>query len=156
MATAEVNKELDDLAFRIYSQRLASRQMNRGGEQETIEAYRMAEAFIETRDKINRGVIKTAKPGQLVLADCCAPNLPRTHPHNLVAQLHTDRQGTQTPGDPNKINRIGKFLNDNPTPESNPDELIVKLNRQFPDLGWDLPTINVARAIFPAYMQTPK
>lgn len=139
--------ELDTLAFELFKAR-AGRQ---GGEFEALAAYKQAEAFLSVRDKVHTGELTPAGPEGPQLADCCCPNMPRTHPYNLVAKLHTDRKGVETLGDLGKVNRIKKWLDKNPTPESDPENLVSRLNREFPELGWDLPTINTARAILPAY-----
>ena len=49
------------------------------------------------------------------------------------------------------MKKINAFLDSNPTPEKEPDEMVAKLNRTFPDLEWDLPQIDRARTLFPAY-----
>ncbi len=134
-------EEVDELAFQIFAQRMASLPGKRGGEPEALDAFRQAEAFLAVRGRVRSGEAKKAAE-EPVLADCCAPNLRRTHPHNLVSQRL---------GDLAKVNRVKQWLDRNPTPERDADELAHRLNREFPDLNWDLPTINVARAIFPAY-----
>ncbi len=134
------NVELDTMAFEIFSKRVAASPAKRGGEREAMDAYRCAEAFLAARDKVRSGELRE-KPVDL-LADCHAPNLKRTHPHNLVSKAQ---------GNLERVNRIRKWLDSNPTPADEPDQLLARLNREFPDLGWDLPTVNVARAIFPQY-----
>lgn len=147
----EPNKELDALAFEIYSKRVASHPVKGGGERDALDSYRKAEAFLAVRKKVRAGETKTKELDGPELCDCCAPNLPRNHPHNLVAKLYTDRKGTKIPGDITKVNRILAWLNKNPTPESDPEELVSRINREFPDLDWKEAEINTARAIFPSY-----
>lgn len=145
--TGNGTDELDDLAFRIYAERLAAHPSRRSGEAEAIDSYRQAEVFLGVRRRIKAGELKPAPAGAAsLLADCWAPNLPRTHPYNLVSQQQ---------GDLTKVSRIKRFLDANPTPENDPAPLIVKINRDFADLNlnWDLPTINLARAILPAHCQ---
>ncbi len=146
-ATPETT-ELDDLAFQIYSARVAANPVRRGGEQEAIDSYRQAEAFLSTRKRVKAGELKPVVVEGPQLTDCCAPNLPhRTHPHNMVSQRF---------GDLARVNRIKRWLDVNPTPENDPAELVHRLNREFTDLNWDLPTINTARAIFGAYAVAAK
>jgi hypothetical protein len=133
--------DLDSLAFEIYSARLAHPQQ-RGGEHVAIDSYRQAETFLSVRDRARGGKLKAKADDGSTLADCSAPNLRQTHPHNLVSQRF---------GDLVKVNRIKAWLDKNPTPESAPEELVGRINREFPELSWDLPTVNTARAIFPAY-----
>lgn len=142
MANEKPNTELDEFAFEIFKQAVARSPVNRGGEQQARAAYQKAEAFLAVRERVRAGDLKAVKQEGPVLTDCWAPNLKRSHPHNLVSQKL---------GDLNKVNRIAKFLEQNPTPESDPDELVSRVNREFPDLGWDLPTINTARVVFPEY-----
>lgn len=144
--------ERDSLAFQIFCQRVASHPVKRGGEHEALDAFKKAEAFLAVRKKLASGEVKVKEVEGIQLADCCAPNLPRTHPLNLVAKVHTNRKsGVQTHGDLARVSKINDWLYRNPTPETNPDELVNRLGAAFPELGWDLPTINVARAVFPNY-----
>ena len=148
----EINQELETMAFDLYAKRVATLPPGRNGERDVIESFARAEEFLAVRKKVRSGEVKAKGPTGPQLSDCCAPNLPRSHPINLVAQTFTDRKGSQVPCDLAKINRIAKFLAVNPTPEKDPDELVVKLNREFPELGWTLPEINTARAIMHAYV----
>lgn len=141
--TTGANSELDEFAFEIFKQSVANSPVNRGGEQHARAAYAKAEAFLAVRERVRAGEMKPAKQDGPKLCDVSAPNLRRTHPHNLVSQRF---------GDLAKVNRIAKWLDQNPTPESNPDELVDRLKYEFTDLDWDLPTINVARTIFPEYV----
>lgn len=140
--TATAMDDLDDLAFQLFTARAAAHPGQRTGERDAIQAYREAEAFLAVRKKLKAGELKATVPEGPQLADCSAPNQKRTHPHNLVSQRF---------GDLAKVNRIKQWLDRNPTPENEPEQLLQKLSHEFPDLGWDMPTVNVARAIFPAY-----
>lgn len=148
----KTNAELDAFAFDIFKQTCAVRAVKGNGEQVVIDSYRKAETFMSVRDKIRSGALDVAEPVGPQLADCCAPNLPRNHPHNLVAKLYTNRNGTSIPGDLKKVGRIYEWLKANPTPETDQEQIVTRLAAQFSELGWDLPTINTARAIFPAYV----
>lgn len=150
-AAPVVNEELDDLAFEIYKERVGRGLTRRNGEHEAAESYRRAEAFLAVRKKVRAGELKPTKEEGPQLAESCAPNLPRTHPINLVARVHIDRKGVETPGNLDKIRRIKDWLDKNPTPEDDPERLVHQFGREFHDLGWDLPKINTARAIFGAY-----
>jgi hypothetical protein len=141
------NPELDSFAFEIFKQAVASSPHSRGGEQQALAAYKKAESFIGVRDRVRAGETKPAKSDGPSLCNCSAPNLRRTHPHSLVSERF---------GDLNKVNRIAKWLDINPTPENEPDELVSRINLEFPELSWDLPTINTARAIFPEYAVSSK
>ena len=143
MANEKTNPELDQLAFEIFKQTVAGSPVNRGGEQQAISSYAKAEAFLAVREKVRSGAVKPERPTGPKLAEFCAPNLPSTHPHNLVSQRF---------GSLDRVVRIKKWLDEHPTPESDPQDLVPQINRQFPDLSWDLPAINTARAIFQSYV----
>lgn len=135
--------EMDKLAFELYGKRVASHRLDMA-EATLLDCYRKAALFIKVRQRIRTEGISLAVPDEPEGADCRAPNLRPTHPYNLVAQVG---------GDLSKANRIKKFLDVNPTPagDNGPEELLTKLNRTFPDLGWDMPTVNVARALLPVH-----
>jgi hypothetical protein len=143
MPNEKQTTELDQLAFEIFSQMVAKSPANRGGEQQARAAYIKAEAFLAIRDRVRAGELKPAKQDGPVLADCYCPNMRRTHPYNLVSQKQ---------GDLNKVNRIAQWLDKNPTPERDPEELVARINAEFLDLSWDLPTVNTARLLFPEYV----
>jgi len=135
--------DLDELAFAIFAARIAAHPSKRGGEAEAVDSYQKAEAFMAVRAKAQAGELK--RPAQVAgskLCDVFCPNLKKSHPHNLVSAKY---------GNLDKVNRIKLWLDKNPTPETDADELPPRLQREFNDLEWDLPTINTARAIFPAY-----
>ena len=134
--------ELDRLAFEIFAAGLAARPIHRGAEQEAIASYRAAESFLAVRQRVRAGELKTVAPTGPQLADVSAPNLSRTHPLNLVSREF---------GSLSRVQTIGTWLANNPTPEKEPEQLLTRLNRQFPDLSWTLPMVNTAREIFPDY-----
>lgn len=153
-ASPSDNSERDALAFQIFCQAHASRALRRDGEREAIESFRKADAFLAVKKKMASGELKVNKPDGPQLAECCLPNQDANHPLNLVAKMYTNRKtGASRPGDLNKVAAIKKWLDRNPTPEGNPEELVNRLNAEFSNLNWDLPTINVARAVFPSYCQ---
>jgi hypothetical protein len=143
--------ELDSLAFEIFSKRVAMGQGagKQGGERIAERSFREAETFLAVRARVHAGDIdlKPASAKGAIMADCCAPNLPRTHPHNLVsARL----------GDLTKVKRILSWLRANPLSDrDNPaadQERCESLNRSFPELNWNTVSMHVAEAIFPAYV----
>lgn len=138
----EKTTELDELAFEIFSKRVAGNIVLHA-EQLAIEAYRKAEAFLKVKKQIRSGGIKSVAPEELPGADCRAPNLRKRHPINLISRVD---------GDLALAARINAWLERNPTPERDPQELATRLNREFADLGWDLETISRARDILPAYV----
>jgi hypothetical protein len=139
----KTNSEIDSLAFEIYSKRMAQPGPKRLASHEALEAFKQAEEFVAVRAKVKSGALKTEEPDGPQLAGFCAPNLKRTNPHNLVSQRFGNLQRVET---------IYTWLSRNPTPENDPEDLVHRFNHQYPDLGWTLPEINVARIIFPAYI----
>lgn len=144
------NIELDEFAFEIFKQAVARSPINRGGEQQARSAYVKAEAFLNVRDRIRSGELKPAKVDGPVLADCSVPNKHRTDPINMVSTRF---------GNANLelVNRVKKWLDVNPTPESDPLDIVPRFKSQYPELHWgDTPeqvvaSIATARVIFTAY-----
>ena len=145
--------ELERMAFELFKGRASI--TRRGSEMDARLAFKQAEAFLDVQERIRAGELTVAEPEGPQLANCCCPNLPRSHPHNLVARLHTDRQGVETPGDLAKVNRIKKWLDKNPTPEDEDEQraFLNRFKREFSDLGWDVAQVGVARAVFPGYVK---
>ena len=141
MADQKFNVELEDLAAE-FAKSSAAVNPRIDANQRAIIAFREASAFLAVRDKLREGKLTSEKPVGPQLSDCRAPNLPKTHPHNMVSSVH---------GSLDRVQKIKKWLDAHPTPESEPEQLIPQLNREFPECNWDLPAINTARAIFPAY-----
>ena|SRR3990167_2874049 len=142
------DKELEEKAFEIFAQT----PLHMRGDKVALDSFRKAQDFINVRNALSKGELDVKKPEGPQLADCCAPNLPRNHPHNLVAALYTERKtGAEHCGDIQKVGRIKAWLDKNPMPETDPEQLVPRLAAAFPELSWDVPTINTARAIFPAY-----
>ena len=130
MAAEKSNTELDDFAFRLYVERVASGAVNRVDEQVALDSYRKAEAFLRVRDKVRSGEITAVQPVGPQLADCCCPNLKKTHPFNIVSQRF---------GDLKRVKQIREWLDKNPTAD------------RYDELEWDPPTVRTARQILPAY-----
>src|SRR5688572_8723434 len=128
---AEPNKELDNLAFEIFSKQ----PLKGAAERDARDSYRRAEAFLAVQQQAQSGKLKPKEATTATeLVDICCPNLPATSPFNLVAKVHTDRKGTQTRGDLAKVNQIANWLYKNPTPDDDAQELVDRLNHQFPKL----------------------
>lgn len=142
MANEKNSVELDQFAFEIFKQAVASSPVKRGGEQQAIASYEKAEAFLAVRDRVRSGTLKPEQPKGPRLAPFSAPNMSKTHPHNLVSERF---------GSLERVAKINKWLEANPTPERDPEDLVPQVNRAFGDLNWDLPALNTARVIFPAY-----
>ena len=139
--TVEKTSELDELAFDIYSRRVAGYPVHLAVESEAINAYRKAEAFLRVKKQIKASGLKAIVPDEQPGADCRAPNLRRTHPLNLISRVD---------GDLPRAAKIKAWLDRNPTPERDPEEVVSRLNRDL-GLDWDLACVNRAREVLPAY-----
>lgn len=140
---AEKNVELDELAFRLYAERIAKLPAQASGDASSAWAYRKAQEFIAVREKVRSG--DKAVTAESILADVCAPNLKKTHPLNLVSQRFKDDNGGET----KVLNRIKEtidWLRDHPRSDENPIA--------YEKLDWDVPTTNLARTVLPNYLQT--
>ena len=125
---AEVKADVTRVALQLFAERSA-RAPGRAVEQVAIQCFRDAEAFAKVQaDYAANGL--GADPAESPLADCFAPNLKRTHPHNLVSREW---------GDLNRVRQIGKLLTEKPNLET------------YEELDWDVPTTRLARTIFPHY-----
>lgn len=131
----------DDLAFQLFAAKSASLPLGRAGKMQAEDAYRQADAFLAVRAQAREGKLSPDKPAGPQLADCSCPNVKPTHPLNLVSRRFGDLQ---------RVNRIKAWLDRNPTPQDEPDELTARLNREF-GLDWDTPQVSLARATFGAY-----
>lgn len=134
--------EVNAMAFEIFKDRVAAGNLKRSAEAEAAHAFQMAESFLKTRAAYAKGEIKPKAIEAARLSAASAPNLKRTHPHNLVSERF---------GNLDRVKKIKAWLDAHPTPEKDPDDLIHQLNREFADLSWDLPAVNTARALFPFY-----
>lgn len=138
---------LDDLAFKIYTQAVAARPLKGSGEREAMDAYRKAEAFLAVQKRVASGQLKAARSPADQLAECSAPNLDRKrHPLNIVSKRFGNAETLRTAA------KIHEWLKANPVETSDPKVLVEAFNEEFVGFNWDLPTINVARAVFPAYV----
>lgn len=143
--------ELDECAFEIFKESVARSPVNRGGEQLARASYKKAEAFLATRERVRSGELKQAKPEGPQLNEFCCPNRPKTDPHNLVSTKF---------GNLDTVNRVKKWLDQNPTPESDPMDIVHRFKGAFGDLQWGnsdeqmLAAITTARVIFPAFCKS--
>lgn len=140
MAQPKSTDELDELAFRLYSDRIAKLPAQSSGEAAGAWAYRKAEEFLAIRDRIKTGGVAVIQESKL--ADVCAPNLKPTHPHNLVSQRYAERHGGEQKV-LSMLKEIHAWLLANPRSDESP----VAYER----LDWDVPTTNLARVLIPHY-----
>lgn len=150
--TTEDNTELDELAFRLYAERISKMPTGAGGEAASGWAYRKAEEFLSVRARVRSGQPTAIYESKL--SDVSAPNLRPTHPHNLVSQRFCEPNG----GEQKVLARIKQildWLNKNPRSDTAPVAL-DQIDRFDPAtrLDWDVPTTNLARVLLPHYVST--
>lgn len=137
------NGDVDRIALTIFAERAARGPMRRDGEAEAANAYRQADAFLKAQAKFRSGELSFKKPEGPQLCECSAPNLPETHPHNLVSKRF---------GDLERVKTLKAWLDLNPTPAGDPTELVTRFNKAFKGLDWDLAAVGTARTIFSSYV----
>ena len=128
--TKEASQQLDAVALRLFAER-SSHASGRNVEYVAVQAYRDAETFLKVQAGFKGGKYAEKKETR-ILNDSFAPNLKKTHPHNLVSQEY---------GDINRVKEICAKLEHDPTMEV------------YSDLDWDKPTTSIARTIFPQYVK---
>lgn len=148
MAKADTS-EIDDLAFRLYAERLCKMPAAANGEAISVWAYRKAEEFLATREKVKSGGLQ-GSIGESKLSEVSAPNLKPTHPHNLVSQ----RYSSQYPGGEQQvltiIKEVVQWLEKHPRSDEQPVAFTLQNNSR--GIDWDVPTTNLARNILPHYI----
>lgn len=142
MAT-KTDSEHEDLAFRLYAERIAKMPAQVNGEEMSRWAFRKAEEFLSVRTKVRSGEESAAMAVGMQLCDVSAPNLKQTHPHNLVSKRFAQANGGE-PAVLNRIKQIADWLDKHPRS----DDAEVK----YEPLDWDVPTTNLARVLLPHYV----
>ncbi len=133
--------EVDELAFRLYAERISKLPANASGEAASAWAFRKAEDFLAVREKVKAGDMSVIVVSNL--SDVRAPNLKKTHPHNLVSRFHADEHGGEAKVLA-MIKEIHTWLLNHPRSDESPVA--------YDKLDWDVPTTNTARVIFPNYV----
>jgi hypothetical protein len=136
--------EIDELAFRLYAERLCKMPAQASGEAVSTWAYRKAEEFLSIREKVKSGGI-AATASESKLSEVSAPNLKPTHPHNLVSQRFADKNGGEAKV-LSMLREIHNWLLQHPSTTDNP---IAYSDR---GIDWDVPTTNLARVLLPNYV----
>jgi hypothetical protein len=140
MAKAD-STELDELAFRLYAERIAKMPAQINGEESSRWAYVKAQDFLSIRDRVRGG--EEPKLATSRLSDASAPNLKKTHPHNLVSRRFAKEHGGEE-----KVlamlKEIHNWLLNHPRSDESPVA--------FDKFDWDVPTTNLARVLFPDYV----
>lgn len=142
MAT-KTDSEHEDLAFRLYAERIAKMPAQVNGEEMSRWAFRKAEEFLSVRNKVRSGEDTTAALSGPQLCDVSAPNLKPTHPHNLVSKRFAQANGGETVV-LNRIKQIADWLDKHPRSDD--------AETKYEPLDWDVPTTNLARVLLPSYV----
>lgn len=147
MPKTDTNPELDDLAFRLYVDRISKMPANANGTEVSRWAYAKAQEFAAVRQLVQSG-----DPGAIArksrLADCATPNCKPNHPFNLVSQRYSEENGGED-AVLKLVERIVSWLNAHPRNDQAPIAL-DQLDRHT-RLDWDATTTNLARVVLPEY-----
>lgn len=135
------NDELDELAFRLYAERIAKMPAQVNGEESSNWAYRKAQDFIVVRDRVRSG---ESPPAESRWSDASAPKLKPTHPHNLVSKRFVAEVHGGDAKALSLIKEIVKWLETHPQSDMHQ----VAYDR----FDWDVPTTDLARIILPQYV----
>lgn len=127
--------ELRDYAAELFAQRTRNGVRGVLAERVAMDCFRDARAFLAVAAKVESNQLDTSPPKPALFCDACAPNLRKTHPHNLVSQQV---------GDINRVREIFDQLEKNPLLEA------------IPELDWKKPEVNLARTLFPHYLARAK
>lgn len=134
--TGEIDMSLESVALVLF----AERSTHSGGanvKRIATICFQDAETFLEVSRSYRPGMAKAANNDKR--SDCFAPNLLKTHPHNLVSRRH---------GDLKRAQKVYEWLTANPlakTYESD-DGLIL----------WKEPEVRLARQLLPEYCSPAK
>lgn len=138
---AKEHNEIDELALSLYAERISKLPAQSSGEEAARWAFRKAEDFLAIRDRLRSGekeVLHVSK-----LADVAAPNLKKTHPHNLVSQRFADENGGEA-----KVLAMIREIHNWLIAHPKSDQSEVAYDK----LDWDVPTTNLARVLLPHYV----
>jgi hypothetical protein len=127
-------KAIAEIARDLFAERSA-RAFGRNVKSLAIQCYRDAATFHEISQLYELDALETDKPAGPQLSEVSAPNLKKTHPHNLVSRRF---------GDLKKVREVNAWLKANPTAET------------YEDLEWDAPTTKLARILFPEFIVDEK
>ena len=129
-----------------------------------FQAFKDAQTFLDISSQIAKGEVSIDKPTTR-LQDASAPNLPPTHPMNLVSQRFVDKNGGTEEAVLARITAIVKHLNANPMlgrvqdGESDPGPTKVTLSEidlgggEIIHVNWTNPDIRTARLILPEVLK---
>jgi hypothetical protein len=124
--------ELRDYAAELFARRTANGIRGIQVEKVAIDCFEHAQIFLSVADRVASGEISSAPTPPNPLNEACAPNLKKTHPHNLVSQRF---------GNINRVKAIMDKLQQNPT--------LTELE----DLEWKEQEIVLAKLIFPPCLE---
>lgn len=131
MADEKPIGEVEKVALQLFAER-SSRIVRLGAtRQVALESFRDAQTFLQVQAEFRSGRLVTAAPLKDPRAECFAPNLKKTHPHNLVSQEF---------GDLSRVAKIYAELKADPTRET------------YEECDWDKPQVDLARILFPAFL----
>jgi hypothetical protein len=157
--TTNDNRRCEDVALRLYAER-SSTSRHAAAAPMILQCFKDAQTFLDIARQIQDGSLTTDKP-ETRLSDASAPNLPHTHPMNLISQRFVERNGGNEEAVMSRIRAIVKFLEANPTlgkptdgvdlpgPEKVFLEQVSVEGGEPITVNWTVPDLNTARLILP-------
>lgn len=133
---SNANRDVLELAQEIFTQSSAMFG-GRATRQNAVQAIRAAEEFMTAKAEYESGQL--AKPSDIWGGDCCAPNMPKMHPLNLVS---AERNIASKGANRELVNRIAKWLASNPNEDQAYEDETWK---------WTRDETKTARKLFTAY-----
>ena len=129
---AKDTNEIDELAFRLYAERISKMPAQVNGEESSTWAYKRAKDFLAIRDRCRSGELDVTAPEGPQLDDASCPNQKPTHPFNVVSKRF---------GSFDQVRKLKELLDKNTNDDS----------AAFRAIDWDAPTVRLARTIIPNY-----
>lgn len=151
MAEKVDHKRLEQVALTIFSASLSTGVHGSQMSAAVDRSFAGAAAFLAASSAIEAGhkpAIPEANKGPK-FQDCSAPNLPKTHPHNLIAQKHTRRDGTTAGGDAALVEKIFDRIKD--IDLTNKEDNFSVEDSEL-GINWDKPVIQTAQHLFPHFI----
>lgn len=137
---AEDHKRLESVALELFSSVISRGVHPSSYRKAGVQCFQAADEFLQTSAAIrDGGPITPQVPGGIQLDFASAPNLPKSHPQNLISQRFGSRERVQKVYD-----RIKGIELSNPQAETKIDDSELGIN-------WDRPEIALAQTLFPQY-----
>ncbi len=145
---------LEEVALTIFSASLATGVHRTQLSVAASRAFEGATMFLAMSEEIEAGIRPAVmeEPKGPRPQDCCAPNLPKNHPINLIAAKHTRRNGDTAGGDLKLVAKIYNRIKDIDLTTKEDD---FRIEDSELGINWDKPIIATAQHLFPNFIEKP-